>query len=322
MNVETLDAVPPRRSADVLAVAVRATTHDGVKPLSEQTVLDLRRLPSQGSASTPTTHLIALDRPGEINAHVLGYAHIEHPESGAPATFELVVHPEHRGQGLGHGLLSHILTTWPDAQGWAHGHLDAARALARAHHLQPVRELWQMSRPLDRDDLDRDLPEVPLPDGFEVRTFEVGRDEQSWLRVNAQAFAEHGEQGRTTLNDLQDRIGETWFDPHGFLLIEDVSNPGQPHLAAFHWTKVEPAAPGSSRSSPGEVYVVAVAPAYQGRGLGKAVTVLGLRHLSACGLSEATLYVDGDNAAAIATYSRLGFEQSAIDVMYADQGLT
>ena len=43
----------------------------------------------------------------------------------------------------------------------------------------------------------------------------------------------------------------------------------------------------------------------------------GLLHLRAVGVEEATLYVDGDNAPAIATYQRLGFERSAIDVMYA-----
>ncbi len=69
--------------------------------------------------------------------------------------------------------------------------------------------------------------------------------------------------------------------------------------------------------STGEVYVVGVDPDYQGRGLGTAVTLLGLQHLRAVGVSTAHLYVDGDNPAAIATYHRLGFERSAIDVMYA-----
>jgi mycothiol synthase len=52
-------------------------------------------------------------------------------------------------------------------------------------------------------------------------------------------------------------------------------------------------------------------------GLGLAVTVLGLAHLRERGLRVATLYVDGDNRAAIATYSRLGFTRFAVDIMYS-----
>jgi len=148
----------------------------------------------------------------------------------------------------------------------------------------------------------------------------VGVDEQAWLEVNSRAFVKHAEQGRMTLQDLQDRIREPWFDPNGFILIEDrreVPDGGHPRLAAFHWTKIEPAEPGHSRPTSGEVYVVGVDPDYQGQGLGKAVTILGLRHLKACGLDVAMLYTDADNTAAVTTYHRLGFERSAVDVMYA-----
>lgn len=333
MDVTTLPALPPRQSADVLALAIRASTHDGVKPLSEQTVIDLRRLPSEVGATSGSTHLIVFDRPGEIDAKTLGYAHVEHPEGPATSgevtsaddsgdvSFELVVHPDHRGQGIGDGLLSEVLRRWPGARGWAHGDLEPARQLAASAGLSSVRELWKMNRPLDQEQEEHALPAVEVPEGFAVRSFEVGRDEHAWLSVNAEAFADHDEQGRTTLTDLQDRMAEPWFDPHGFLLVEDVSGPTA-RLAAFHWTKVEPSEPGSSHSTAGEVYVVGVAPAYQGRGLGKVATLLGLRHLAACGLDEVTLYVDGDNAAAIATYRKLGFERSTTDVMYgpsADQ---
>ena len=67
----------------------------------------------------------------------------------------------------------------------------------------------------------------------------------------------------------------------------------------------------------GEVYVVAVDPEYQGLGLGGVVTILGLEHLRERGVTEAMLYVDADNTAAIATYSRLGFTRFAVDVMYS-----
>ncbi len=313
MDVTTESALAPRQGADVLALAVRSTTHDDVRPLSEQTVLDVRRLPEEGGTDPQTAHLLVLDRPGEIDAKVLGYAHVDQHE--AQATVELVVHPDARRFGVGTMLAEAVMERWPSAKCWAHGHLPAAQALAGRLGMHVVRELWQMSRPLRGEW--SELPDAPVPQGFATRSFEVGADEQGWLAVNARAFAQHAEQGRMTLSDLRDRMREPWFDPHGFLLVEDVREQGAPRLAGFHWTKVEPAAPGSSTQVAGEVYVVGVDPAYQGQGLGLVTTVLGLRHLRACGLPTATLYVDGDNAAAIATYHRLGFERTAVDVMYA-----
>ena len=66
----------------------------------------------------------------------------------------------------------------------------------------------------------------------------------------------------------------------------------------------------------GEVYVVGVDPDAQGRGLGGALTLAGLHHLAARGLDEVILYVEADNAAAVATYRRLLFDVDALDVSY------
>ena len=104
--------------------------------------------------------------------------------------------------------------------------------------------------------------------------------------------------------DVLARMEEDWFDPAGFFLVEDAEG----RLVAFHWTKVE--------DGEGEVYVVGVDPTRQGLGLGRAATAIGLRHLARAGLERVTLYVDGDNTAALATYRRLGFTRIALDVQY------
>ncbi|HET8600624.1 MAG TPA: mycothiol synthase [Segeticoccus sp.] len=324
MQVDGADRLNPGQVEQVLELAGAAALADQVRPLSEQTLLVVR-----GDGHPGVRHYLVGD-----DARLVGYAQ-RTPGEGPddPSSAEVVVAPGARRRGVGRALLDAVLAEDPRARVWAHGDLEAGRALASSAGLESVRQLWQMRRPLHGEWTE--LPAVELPEGFVARSFEPGRaasgdvagaakraigdsDEDAWLRVNARAFASHAEQGRMTRADLDQRMAEPWFDPKGFILVEDVATvPDRPTLAAFHWTKVEPPEDPQGHPTAGEVYVVGVDPAYQGRGLGKVVTVLGLQHLRDLGLDEATLYVDGDNEAALATYARLGFERSAVDVMYA-----
>jgi mycothiol synthase len=160
------------------------------------------------------------------------------------------------------------------------------------------------------------LPPAETPAGVVVRTFEPGRDEEAFLALNAEAFAGHPEQGRMSRTDLDQRMAEPWFDPGGFFLAEACEGGGSGaggDLLGFHWTKVHPGEPPH-----GEVYVVGVSPRAQGMGLGRLLTLTGLHHLAGLGLAEVVLYVESDNAPAIAVYSRLGFAHAGPDthVMY------
>lgn len=284
-SVEGADAEASRALWD------RAATSDGVAPVSEAFALAL------GPGHAGVVHLLRLDDEGTL----VGYAQVA--DAGTPdAAAELVVDPAARRRGHGRALLDAALDAGARAV-WAHGDLDAARALASSAGLEPTRSLHLMARPLGRDD----ETDPDLPDGYTVRPFEPGRDDEDWVRVNAAAFASHPEQGRLTVADLRERIRQPWFDPAGLLLVERDGR-----VVAFHWTKVEERA-----GRTGEVYVVGVDPGEQGRGLGGPVTRLGLAHLARLGLDEVRLYVDGDNTPARRTYARLGFEDVGVDVQYS-----
>ena len=145
-----------------------------------------------------------------------------------------------------------------------------------------------------------------------MRPFEPGRDEQAGWRSTVWPLPPP-EQGSITLEDLQERMAQDWFDPAGFLLVEDTtatSDGGAHPLAAFHWTKREPTPPQARSMSSG------VHPAYQGRGLAGPLTGLGTAYLAVRAATEVELYVDGDNTRALATYRRAGFEDAAIHVVY------
>ena len=294
--VTTEPTAEQRETASELGI--RARQVDGVAALSEQSLLALAK------GSSAVLHHLAY-----AGDDLVGYAQLGGDEGSA----ELVVDPGARRQGVGTALWDSLAAARPEVRVWAHGNLPAAQGLASALGLEAVRELHKMARPLGP----QDVGPVALPDGFRARAFEPGRDEQAWLETNAAAFAHHPEQGSLTLTDLQDRMGQPWFDPAGLILVEARDQPGR--VAAFHWTKVDPEQHSSVDPTrpAGEVYVVGVHPAYQGRGLGRPVTALGLAHLAGLGLPEVVLYVDGDNAAALRTYTTMGFRSIMVDVMYS-----
>ena len=179
---------------------------------------------------------------------------------------------------------------------------DAAAPIAAHLGLVPGRALLQMrtTLPLTAPD---DLP----PDDLPIRPFVPGADDDAWIALNHAAFQWHPEQGGWDLAALRQRFTEPWFDPSGFLVLPGtLSGTG---LDGFCWTKIHPAEGGAAERTigDGEIYVIGVHPAAHGRGLGKALTVAGLAHLAGRGVTNAMLYVDADNLAAVRLYERLGF---------------
>ena len=293
-------------SDDDVAAALKlvrgATDEDGVSPLSEHVMLHLRY------GGDPLARSFLLYRSGEL----AGYAHLDPTDPVQGPSGELVVHPAFRRHGLGLELLRAMNA---EADGrplrlWAHGDLTAASRLAASAGFERIRALWQMRRSLQTR-----IGRPQFADGITVRTFVPGQDEEAWTALNRRAFAGHPEQGTWTAADLDMREREPWFDPQGFFLAERGDK-----LAGFHWTKIHgqgDETDGHHHEPIGEVYVVGVDPDERGGGLGRALTLAGLRYLRSRGLFQVMLYVDETNTAAIGMYEAIGFSHWGTDVMYA-----
>ena len=275
----------PTDIAEVSGLLSAAERADGHRPLADHAWLDLVEGGRPGFAG-----LVAWE-PG--HPHPVAYAQVSRGNNSW--ALELVVDPHHRYEmaTIGPELLDAAVGVISEEGGghvhwWVFEPTTAHEALARSAGLAPGRMLHQMRRP---------LPAEQTTD-LVTRPFEVGADEGSWLEVNNRAFHRHPEQGGWDLDTLAAREKEPWFDPAGFLLHDRDGR-----LAGFCWTKIH------DEHDPvlGEIYVIAVDPDFHGLGLGRALTLAGLQHLTARGVPVGMLYVDADNAPAMKLYDSLGF---------------
>jgi mycothiol synthase len=299
-EVRVSGPLPAAEAAAVLDLVQRAADEDGVSPLSEHVMLHLRY------GGDPRARNLLLWQDGEL----AGYGHLDPTDPVEGPAGEMVIDPARRRHGLGVTLGRAMVTETGDAglRLWAHGELPAAARLAEAAGLHRTRALWQMRRSLQAR-----IGRPQLADGITVRTFRVGADEEAWVALNHRAFERHPEQSAWTRADLDMREREPWFDPDGFFLAERDGR-----MVGFHWTKIHGGPDAEhGHEAIGEVYVVGVDPAERGSGLGRALTLVGLRYLRGRGLSQVMLYVDESNSAAIGLYESLGFTHWDTDVMYS-----
>ena len=300
--MQELKHLTPALQEQVLSLIKAAQDFDNTPAIAEHVLLHLRH-----GGDKADSHLII-----QKDNQIIGYAHLDKTDQVAGPSVELVIHPEHRGSGIGSELLkSAIEVCGNKIRLWSHGDLPQARALAQANNFIKVRTVIQMSK---------DLTEVsPINCDYQIRSFLPDLDNKAWLTLNNLAFANHPEQGNWSEADLSIRLNEDWFDEKGFFVAQD-----KDQLIGFCWTKIHG---GHSHShlagedhhdhAPiGEIYVTAVSNKYAGKGIGKALTITGLNYLKYQGLSSAMLYVDEDNQIAVNLYKSLGFVESGKDVLY------
>ena len=305
LRIELRNALDEGALAEILALIEAARAMEGHTPVGEHKASHL------AVGARDWVGILAYD-----DDRLVGYAHTRWtPPGGTPRmAAEVVVHPEWHDRGVARHLLRETRGVLARAGGgllylWVHWVEDPKATLAFAMGFRIERELAFMTRALTASP-----PAPAFPVGVEVRTYRPGRDDAAFLAVNNAAFLGHPENGGWSEADLAERRALDWFDPDSLLLAWRGHE-----LLGFHWTKWH----GHDEEPPahepvGEVYVLGIAPAAQGLGLGRALLRAGLAHLYVRGCRRIVLYVDNASEGARRLYTTEGFTTESLEVCYAE----
>lgn len=225
---------------------------------------------------------------------------------------EVYLHPAHRRRGHGTRLLS-----WaeerarlavasgaggpadkPHQFGGSHAdNVEGFRPFAAVHGYEPYRYHVEMRRPLDER-----VPDVPLPDGIEVRPVTSEHYRAVW-DADEEAFRDHWDHAAPVEGDFERFIADPDVDPALWQVAWDGDQ-----VAALVVNTIYGHENELTGEQVGWLDSVATRRPWRGRGLASALIARSLAVLRERGMASAGLGVDLENpTGALRVYERLGF---------------
>ncbi|HYK96095.1 MAG TPA: GNAT family N-acetyltransferase [Candidatus Dormibacteraeota bacterium] len=225
---------------------------------------------------------------------------------------EIWVDPRERRRGLGRQILAWLedrahasvaAGTGGDPSlphvlggGYITANVAAAAFAARAGY-PIIRYGFQMRRPLDRE-----IPELPMPEGLEVRPVLPEHHRAIW-DADVEAFLDHWE---ARVRTEQDYV-RTFTDPHIDVRLWQVAWAGD-EVAGIVMNNIYPDENEKIGLRMGWLDHVSVRRPWRGRGLASALIVRSLRVHRDRGMEVAALGVDAENpTGALHLYEKFGF---------------
>ncbi len=237
----------------------------------------------------------------DAQQQIAGYADLT-LRSGGRYMMDAYVHPDQCGRGIGTSL---VRTAETRARA-----LDAATPLPNATVYNGIpssnsgaaeivlREGFTLARCFFRMELDlgREWPNAPMPEGYAIRTFQLGIDTSSVHDAREEAFADHWNHTPEPREAFEQRhLDRESFDPSLWFIITTES--GEPAgIALCRNTETE-----------GFVDTLGVRPAHRRQGLGGALLATVFDEFRRRGTPLVALNVDAQSPTnAVALYERAG----------------
>ena len=217
--------------------------------------------------------------------------------------------PEFRRRGIGTALLlenerqARELAATHDTDrpkflgSWSNDRQAGRIALMRANGYEPVRWFFDMTRPLSEP-----IPEVPLPDGLEVRPVTMDNLHQVWL-ADTEAFKDHWGGFDASEERLQSWIEGPSFDLTLWIIAWDGDE-----VAGGVTNGIEAEENEAIGVQRGWLHTVFTRRPWRKRGLANALIARSLQAIKDRGMDYGVLGVDADNpTGALGLYERNGF---------------
>ncbi|HET9084322.1 MAG TPA: GNAT family N-acetyltransferase [Candidatus Limnocylindrales bacterium] len=292
---------------EAMAGVVNAANIEDVVPWLP-TGTNLREEMQGSSGLDPLTDVVL----GEVDGMVVAVASVERTSRGGQPMYDVHGHiaPEHRRRGLGRPLLAENLRRAREIayahddpypltiRGWTGERETGHQSLLTSEGFTTDRWFFLMRRPT----LD-DIPEVPLPEGIQLRPVRPA-DHRAIFDAEFEAFQDHWLPDDYDEAQFEELFKKTDLDT-GLWVVAWDGDEIAGVIQNWIWTE-ENERLGVKR---GWLEKISVRRPWRRRGLARAMTAESLRRFRTTGMTDAMLGVDTENGTgALRLYEELGFE--------------